>query len=332
VRPHGDGYSPTATVEIGGLPSECPNIASESVSDDSGITPRSLKLDTFSLPLSSISEQRFQKIADAIINNPTSQTYILIPADKSVGDAIYARLNRLGLGDYDPPRITYVEMYGDRKIVEVWLVPPGATPPSKCEACQSPEPAKQDCPKISINGPAGFTSPGATMTFTAKADRELPGKPKFEWTVSAGTIESGQGTSTIVVMVPNDFDAGNITTELEVAGLPKGCPNMANELAPVAPRVFGEPVDTYGKLSLFDEYARVQTGVVAAEHDKVSLLLFIRESPRFGQKEKARILALNEFIVNRLRFPKSRYLIINKFGHIYRNTIWIVPPGAKFPE
>ena len=188
------------------------------------------------------------------------------------------------------------------------------------------------CPKVEVQGPPTITQPGATMSFRAIADTGFAKTSKFEWTVSFGIIESGQGTPLIVVRIPKDANGDNVEATIKVTDHQKGCFSTAKDVAGITALPIGEPVDTYGKVSLFDEYARVQSGVVAAEHDKDSLLLFIRESPQFGQKEKARILALNEFIVNRLRFPKSRYLIINKFGHIYRNTIWIVPPGAKFPE
>lgn len=130
---------PTAIVEVGGLPQECPNRASESVSGDAGITPRASKLDSFSLPLSRVSENRFESIAAAVKNNPTGQFYIFLPAVKSVRDMFVHRLYSYIHGDFDLPRVTLIEVSAKSRIIEIWIVPPGATPPSNCEGCGLPE-------------------------------------------------------------------------------------------------------------------------------------------------------------------------------------------------
>jgi hypothetical protein len=337
VRRGPDEPYPTATVEIGGLADDCVKTASETGSDDSGITPRAKKLETFPLPfLSSINNQRFQSIADAISNDPTSQTYIFIPARKEVRDALIARLDKVIGHPFDPPRITLVETNTDNKIIEIWLVPPGADAP-KCEKCEK---AQADtirqvnfvCPKIDVEGPLGVTMPGYIMTFNAKASSALPDDSKLEWTVSAGTIDFGQGTARISVRVPDSFNGGNIKAAVTMRSLTKRCSSNAEQDAPVASLPIGEPVDTYGKLSLYYEYARVQNGVTAAMADSESLLVIIRRSPVFGPAERIRVKTLEEFIVKRLGFPRSRLMIINKHGHTYENIIWLVPPGAKFPE
>src|SRR5881394_3224938 len=72
------------------------------------------------------------------------------------------------------------------------------------------------CPKIEIQGPAKAISPDDLMIFKAMADRSLMLDSRFEWTVSAGTIESGQGTSTITVRVPRGVD--KIQALVKVAG------------------------------------------------------------------------------------------------------------------
>lgn len=84
----------TATVEISGLPKECPNFASEGVDwGDRLLHPE--KLDAFELPLSSIKDEQFRSIVDAIKNNPTSQIYILVPGVKEVRDELIERLKKV---------------------------------------------------------------------------------------------------------------------------------------------------------------------------------------------------------------------------------------------
>ena len=91
----------TVKVEVGGLPQECVNVASETVSDLVGNLPIAKKIETFSLPLSSVSDKRFQDIADTVDHDPTSQLFIFIPADHIVRDALTKRLYR-AIHDFDP--------------------------------------------------------------------------------------------------------------------------------------------------------------------------------------------------------------------------------------
>ncbi len=89
------------------------------------------------------------------------------------------------------------------------------------------------CPTLSISGPSGVTKPGDTMTFTLNG---VGSDSTVNWSVSAGTIESGQGTSSITVRAPADGSVSNITATAEVGGISTrecSCPNTASETAPV---------------------------------------------------------------------------------------------------
>jgi len=51
---------------------------------------------------------------------------------------------------------------------------------------------------------------------------EAPGTPTYKWSVSAGSIESGQGTPSILVHTTNLWGA-SITATVEVGNLPAAC-------------------------------------------------------------------------------------------------------------
>ena len=191
---------------------------------------------------------------------------------------------------------------------------------------------KVECPTISITGPAEITNPGGVMIFRANVKGTVPSRSKFQWTVSSGMIESGQGTRSISVRTPNDASGINIAATLKLTAISSTCLVSATELAPIASIPSQDPVDTYGKLSLFDEYARVQNGVAAANYNPNCLLVIIREAPHFGPAEKTRLNRIKRFINRQLRFPFQRLRIINKVGPQIQNVIWLVPPGARMPE
>jgi hypothetical protein len=120
-------------------------------------------------------------------------------------------------------------------------------------ACAMSIPAqipRNNCPKIAVIGPSGVTRAGETLTFTANvgaSDRNS--KLEYSWTVSAGTIESGQGTSSIKVRSMQEMGNTTITATLKVIGLAADCSSTAYEEAGIYAIIDYEVVDQFGKLS-----------------------------------------------------------------------------------
>jgi hypothetical protein len=109
---------------------------------------------------------------------------------------------------------------------------------------QSAQPA---CPKIGITGPSERTRPGDKAVFTVTVPGEEPGKFKYNWHVSAGSIEGGLDSPTLTVRSAN-APGTTITATVEIEGLPAGCPNTASE---------GASVQGCGDPAVFDEYERI---------------------------------------------------------------------------
>jgi hypothetical protein len=59
------------------------------------------------------------------------------------------------------------------------------------------------CPTISVTGPAGIVSPGDVARYTVNVDdKGQKLNLEYVWSVSAGSIISGQGTPNIEVKQP----------------------------------------------------------------------------------------------------------------------------------
>ena len=87
------------------------------------------------------------------------------------------------------------------------------------------QPRAPPCPKVEAIGPT-TASGKEPMTFTAMVSGGDPAvDPTYNWTVSAGTIESGQGTSTITV---NGEGATFVTATADVGGYDRACPTAAS--------------------------------------------------------------------------------------------------------
>lgn len=89
------------------------------------------------------------------------------------------------------------------------------------------------CPQIRVVGPSGITPLGESMTFTTNVSGGTTSTYTYNWTVSAGTIEAGQGNPVISVRTNADLEGQTITASIEVGGLPQNCPTTASALGEV---------------------------------------------------------------------------------------------------
>jgi hypothetical protein len=94
----------------------------------------------------------------------------------------------------------------------------------------SPPPAAVDekCPTFTVAGEVGKPAAGS-VTFTLSPTRE---GLSYNWSTSAGTIASGQGTSTIIVESPTPGEA--VTVTADVVGLDTSCPRESGSTSATA--------------------------------------------------------------------------------------------------
>jgi hypothetical protein len=202
-----------------------------------------------------------------------------------------------------------------------------------CPDCE----IKCSCATIGVTGPAGVTAPGGTMTFTANVSGGSQDVAlTYNWTVSDGTIQSGQGTPSIVVSVPagpNPPPPTNITATVTIGGQRAdcNCPTQGSETAAVSPPITGHEVDTYGKLPNDEVKARIQNFYTSslANDPTAQGYIIIYGTP-------AQIAAARRQITTAITFLKldpSRFTIVEggDKGTGVEVHLWSVPPGATPP-
>jgi hypothetical protein len=190
-----------------------------------------------------------------------------------------------------------------------------------------------NCPTISVNGPAGVTNPGDSMTFTANVSGGSQDTAiTYNWTVSAGTIESGQGTPSIVVRVPMENPPTNVTATLDIGGVQTscGCVTNASETAGVSPLPVSTEVDTFGKLANDDVKVRVQNFYQQLANNPNAQGYIIT----YGNPKE--IAARRKQITNAITFLQldpSRVTFVDggDRGTGVETHFFIVPPGARPP-
>ncbi len=122
------------------------------------------------------------------------------------------------------------------------------------------------CPNIASSCPDAVDQ-GTPITFTATVGPGTPPASTFNWTVSAGTITSGQGTTSITVSTDN-AGGQSITATLEVGGVDPSCGRTTScttavKPPPLKPRKF----DEYGNIRFNDEKARLDNFAVQLQNE-----------------------------------------------------------------
>jgi len=188
-----------------------------------------------------------------------------------------------------------------------------------------------NCPTApSITGPSGVTTPGQPMTFTATSSGDV----SYNWTVSAGTITSGQGTSSITVDTTG-LAGQNVTASVTISGgtiTPDcGCPTTASETASVQAKPAANLVDQYGKLTNDDVKARIDGFYTTLNNDPSSHgYIIIYGTPAQIKAARAQI---DKAIAFR-KYDPSRVTIVTgpPQGDEVQVKLYQVPSGAENPQ
>lgn len=199
----------------------------------------------------------------------------------------------------------------------------------KVEACPNcVEPPRCNCSTLSVNGPSGITKPGETMTFTAV----VSGDVTYNWSVSAGTIESGQGTPSITVRVPAENAPSNITATVDIGGTSPGCncPTNASETAGVSEKPIATVADEFGAQKDDEVKARVDSFYIQLNNNPTAQGYIINYgTPAQIKARRAQIMKA----INFRKYDVSRVTFVDgpDNGTGVNTKFYLVPAGAANP-
>ena len=190
------------------------------------------------------------------------------------------------------------------------------------------------CPSINISCPDTVRL-GEAVTFRASVTNLAMGiTPTYQWTVSAGTITSGQGTTSITVDTTG-LTGQPINARLSVLGFNLDCFAQCTTQVPllVEPRKF----DEFGDIARDDEKARLDNFAIQLQQEPDAQgYIFVysgtgrRIRADYAQRRTARI---RDYLMNQ-RGLDSRRITIQEGPPRTEPTVelWIVPPGATPPS
>jgi hypothetical protein len=190
-----------------------------------------------------------------------------------------------------------------------------------------------ECATLSVSGPAGITQPGDAMTFTANVTGGTASNLTYNWTVSAGTIESGQGTPSITVRTTREMANTNVTATVDVGGQDPACncPRTASEQGSVAPAPQAVLVDEFGKMPNDDIRGRLDAFFAELSNNPNNQGYIILYGTEAEMNQRERLITNHITFRN---FDRSRITIVRGGAHptgtVY-TRLYRIPPGAENP-
>ncbi len=144
------------------------------------------------------------------------------------------------------------------------IVPGSATVTvADCTGCVAPPPP---CPTVSVSCPSDVDQ-GSPITFTSSVSGGPPNATAtYNWSVSAGTISGGQGTSSITVDTAGT-GGQSITATVELGGFDPACSRTASCTTSVkTPILPPTKFDEYGNIKFNDEKARLDNYAIQLQN------------------------------------------------------------------
>jgi hypothetical protein len=198
-----------------------------------------------------------------------------------------------------------------------------------CPDCVKPAPL---CPQVSVSCPTDV-EPNQPITFTASVSGGESGATfTYNWSVSAGTITSGQGTSTITVDTAN-LAGQSVTATVSIGGADPSCTGTtasctSNIKAPIPDAV---KFDEYGNIRFNDEKARLDNYAIQLQNQPGSAATIIVYGTCTGEGQQRGDRA-KDYLVNTRGIEAGRITVIDGGCRSDLTVqLWIVPAGATAP-
>ena len=197
---------------------------------------------------------------------------------------------------------------------------------SDCTGCVPPPPP---CPVVTVSC-TDSVDVGSPITFTASVANGSASS--HNWLVSAGTITSGHGTSTITVDTAG-LGGQTVTATVSIGGADPSCTGTtASCTTSVKPPIpVAVKFDEYGNIRFNDEKARLDNYAIQLQNEPQSTGVIIAfgscdaEGTTRGNRAK-------DYLVNTRGIDAGRLVVVDG-GCMpeLKVELWIVPQGATAP-
>ena len=201
--------------------------------------------------------------------------------------------------------------------------------------CPCVRPTPPPCPTVSVSCPDTGTV-GQPVTFTANVSGgDANVTATYNWTVSAGTISSGQGTSSITVDTTGVAGGSTITATVDVGGYDRSCSTSSSCTVNFPANPLARKIDEYGNIRFNDEKARLDNYAIELQNDPTATGQIICYGGRKGRTGEAqrRCDRAKDYLVNTRGISADRIQTVDGgYKEDLTVELWIVPSGATAPQ
>jgi len=197
-----------------------------------------------------------------------------------------------------------------------------------CPNCVEP-PRPCACPSLSASGPSDLVPVGGSGTFTANVSGGDATGITYNWSVSAGTITSGQGTPAITVTAP---EGASVTATVEIGG--NGfCPECQKTASAtgnwgVTPKIDSRKIDEFGDAKADQIKNKLDSFIIALNNEPTSTGYIINTG---SAKEKAARIKIIKAAIAFRKFPTDRLVFVDGGEGALDTQFWLRPQGATPP-
>ena len=190
------------------------------------------------------------------------------------------------------------------------------------------------CPAIEISCPTDIAI-DQPLTFTSHYSGGVPANvtPIYNWTVSAGTIISGQGTDTIRVDTKG-LAGQSVRASLSMGGYNLECAADCAVTMPL-PRLYSKKFDEFPDISRNDEKARLDNFGIELQNDPTATAYVVVYPGRKAKRGDVQYHAgrIVDYLVNSRNLDQKRIVtLVGPARDELFVELWITPQGATPPN
>jgi len=192
--------------------------------------------------------------------------------------------------------------------------------------------AQTPCGIVAIDGPTRVDS-GKPLVF--KARLQQTSKSEFNWIVSLGSINKGQGTDEITIDTAG-LGGLVLTATVELIGVPAGCKGVASITAEVAlpAPACNLKFDEYGDIKYRDEQARLDNFAIQVSNWPKSsgIVLMSAGQKTFKGEVPYRLARAKSYLTQIRGMDSSRILTIDcGFSRELLVALYVIPVEGPMP-
>jgi hypothetical protein len=191
----------------------------------------------------------------------------------------------------------------------------------------------QKCGIVGIDGPSQL-DPGSPLVLKARITGTIhTTKPEFKWTVSVGTITTGQGTDEITVDTVG-LGGQEVTATVELLGAPESAASQTTRVN-LPGIVCGLAFDQYGDIKFEDEKVRLDNFAIQLMNQPQSSgsIMMSAGQETFENETTERLSRAKAYLVDVREIDPNRIVIVDcGFSQDLSIHLYVVPLGATFPQ